>query len=166
MIFYYLEDNVKFQIFILLLNLKKCWSEPVLSGSLQKLEPDKTGLSFEPKYLTPIKKWEGLGAFWNISRTSHVSNEIPHDSFVPKLVTRLKEVIKEDGGGLSSPENPTIKQFGQWKGATTSYEPLVFVWHFSFMPKKKGNFWGSQIKWCFGKKSPIFDFFPHKKKEA
>lgn len=53
MIFYYLEDNVKFQIFILLLNLKKCWSEPVLSGSLQKLEPDKTGLSFEPKNLIP-----------------------------------------------------------------------------------------------------------------
>jgi hypothetical protein len=80
-----------------------------LSGSLQKLEPDKAGLSFEPKNLIPHSKVRGLGTFWNISRTSHVSNEIPHDSFVPKLVIS----IKEDGDGLSSPENLTIKQFGQ-----------------------------------------------------
>jgi hypothetical protein len=76
---------------------------------------------------------------------------------VPKLVIRLKE----DGGGLSSPENPTIKQFGQWKGATTSYEPLVFVWHFPFV-QKKSIFLGSQIEWFFGKKSPNFDFSPKK----
>jgi hypothetical protein len=61
------------------------------------------------RHLIPHSKVRGLGTFWNISRTSHVSNEIPHDSFVPKLVIS----IKEDGDGLSSPENLTIKQFGQ-----------------------------------------------------
>jgi hypothetical protein len=40
---------------------------------------------------------------------------------VPKLVIS----IKEDGDGLSSPENLTIKQFGQWKCATSSFEPFV-----------------------------------------